>query len=135
MGPTNSEAEDSLRRSLQEDGFNVTRKMPFGQNGVDIVAKRDADEYYIEVIGYRPKGSARSKDFYEAFFKAVARLEGGAEHCVLAIPKRFNMGMAQRVSNKRKAWQRIGEAFPELEIWLVDTTTDTFERRSWNSFL
>jgi hypothetical protein len=33
------------------------------------------------------------------------------------------------------AWQRIGDAFPELEIWLVDAVTGYYRVEKWNHWL
>ena len=46
---------------------------------------RAAECPYIEVIAYKSSGPARAKDFYEAFFRAISRLDDGATECVIAI--------------------------------------------------
>ncbi len=33
------------------------------------------------------------------------------------------------------AWKRIAEAFPELEIWLVDAKNKRYERTPWGYWL
>jgi hypothetical protein len=33
------------------------------------------------------------------------------------------------------AWKRIAEAFPELELWLVDTENKRYERTPWSYWL
>ena len=78
MGPTNPETEDSLRRALSAEGYHVSPKRPHGENGVDIIATKGGPAFHIEVIGFKKQGAQRSKDFYEEFFHAVARLDDGA---------------------------------------------------------
>ena len=74
-------------------------------------------------------------DFYQVFFRAVSRLNLGATKCVMAMPNEFGRGLTSRVNQHRVAWIRIGEVFPELEIWLVDVTKGEIERLQWGDAL
>ena len=138
----NEDAEKCLRELLTAEGYklqNDPKKQ--GENGVDILAKKGGETFHIEVIGYKSTTAARSKDFCEVFFKAVSRLEDsrleeGATHCVIALPKQFETGLPQRVKNHYTAWKRIGNAFPELEIWLVWVEENKIcKKRGWNDWL
>lgn len=75
--------------------------------------------------------SGKSQGFYEGFFRAVSRLNDGATRCVLALSNKAETGLPQRAKQHRMAWLRIAEAFPELEIWLVDTKLKTYKRKTW----
>ena len=76
-------------------------------------------------------GPARAKDFNEGFFRAVSRLNDGATHCVLALSQRAEIGLPARAKQHRVAWIRIAEAFPELEVWLVDTEKQVYRSTTW----
>jgi len=91
----------------------------------------------VEVIGYKgPRsGSSRARDFFEAFFHAVSRLDEGAERIVIAIPTVARSGLLERSRHHRIAWIRIAETFPELEVWLVDLGTRTYCRTAWKDWL
>jgi len=130
---SNNTVERWLRHKLTRQGFTLTPKRENGENGVDIQATNGQEAWRIEVIGYKSHGPARAKDFYEVFFRAVSRLNDGATHCVIALPCRAKNGLPQRAKHHRVAWLRIAEAFPELEIWLVDS--DDYERRSWREWV
>jgi hypothetical protein len=58
-------------------------------------------------------------------------LNDGATRCVLALSNKAETGLPQRAKQHRIAWLRIAEAFPELEIWLVDTKRNTYRRTPW----
>lgn len=131
---SNSEVEDCLRSILSYEGFNLTPKRAYGQTGVDIVARKAEDAYDIEVIGYKKSGSARAKDFYESFFRAVSRLNDDAKHVVLALSHLAESGLPARAKQHRIAWLRIADSFPELEIWLVDTGNRTCKHTSWREW-
>jgi hypothetical protein len=68
------------------------------------------------------------------FFRAVSRLQLDATACVIALPSRFGMGLPQRAKAIGIAWRRIGKAFPELKIWLVDTSARSIQRTEWDSW-
>ena len=99
------------------------------------MATKHGEAFHIEVIGYKSSGPARAKDFYEVFFRAVSRLNDGATHCVIALPKQFETGLPQRAKQHRIAWKRIGDAFPELEIWVIDVENKTYKKTDWGSHL
>jgi hypothetical protein len=124
--------EACVREALGAQGFslNVTKKN--GETGVDILAHRKNEDWFIEVIGYKSYGPARSKDFYESFFRAISRLNDGARRIAIALPSEFKLGFDQRVNNCLCGWSRIGKAFPEIEIWFVNTDQRNFERKEWN---
>jgi len=71
----------------------------------------------------------------QAFFRAVSRIEDGATRCIIALPSRWANGLPQRARQYGKAWLRIGQAFPELEIWLVDTKARTYATTKWSDWL
>lgn len=130
-----SAIEDCLRGLLSKEGFDLSPKRSNGETGVDIKATRGSDSYFIEVIGYKSSAPMRAKDFFEAFFRAVSRLNDGAEHCVIAWSNRGARGLPARARQHREAWTRISRVFPELEIWLVDTENRRYERTKWGKWL
>ena len=132
---SNAKVEECLRRLLQRDRYKLNLPRATGKHGADIIAAKADEEWHIEVIGRKKKGFQSSWDFNTAFFGAVSRLDDGAEHCVIAVPQEFKRGFPQRVNRKRVAWERIGKAFPELEIWLVDTINREYTITSWGHWL
>ncbi len=130
----NIEVEDCLRTCLEREGYSLSPKRSLGQTGVDIVATKDGNIFHIEAIGYKESGPARAKDFYEAFFRTVSRLNDGAKHCILAVSSRAATGLPARAKQHRVAWLRIAEAFPELEIWLVDPAQRGYRKSSWREW-
>ena len=131
----NPEAEQCLRDLLEEEGYDLSYPLRNGETGVDIKATKGDDVWHIEVIGYKSSPPARSKDFYEVFFRAVSRLDDDATHCVIAIPEQARAGLPQRVQQYQTAWRRIAKAFPELEIWLVDVESKQYSRSTWGDWL
>ncbi len=134
VGLSNENVEDCLRQILQGEGYALSPKKTRGETGVDILATKDSQQYHIEVIGFKSSPSARAYDFYQIFFRAVSRLNQDAKHCIIGLPKRFEDGLPARASQHRTAWERIGRAFPELEIWLIDTDAKMYRRTSWMSW-
>jgi hypothetical protein len=134
-GCSNSDTERALRVALAASGFSLSEQRGVGETGVDIVATIGAEAYYIEVIGYKSSPPQRSRDFFEGFFRAISRLNQGATHCVLAVPKEFGTGLPRRAQHYGLSWSRIGSAFPELEIWLVDNDAEQFAPTSWDEWL
>lgn len=132
---SNSDAEQCLRSILIAQGFSLNSARMHGQTGVDVLATHGEEQYHIEVIGYKPSGPARAKDFYESFFRAISRIKDGAIHCVIAMPKQAEVGLPARARQYGIAWKRIGDAFPQLEIWLIDTVGKSYQRSSWNKWL
>jgi len=129
------DVEDVLRERLISLNYAVNGARKNGETGTDIEAKRGQEVLHIEAIAFKSSPPARSKDFYEAFFRAISRLDHGATTCVIALPARFGMGMRQRANTYGQAWKRLGDAFPELEVWLVDTNDRTYRRTSWAGWL
>jgi len=132
----NDANEDCLRTLLRKEGY-VLENLPGGngQTGVDIVATKGDQRLHIEVIGFKSSPPARSKDFYEVFFRAISRIKDGATECVIALPARSAVGLPQRARHYGIAWQRLGQAFPELQIWLVDTEKLSYTKTTWNEWL
>jgi hypothetical protein len=130
------QVEAVLRKLLPRQSYEL-RNPPRrkGQTGADILAQKNGRLTAVECIGFQDIPPLRSKQFYEAFFRAISRLEQGVEECVMALPQRFGSGMERRARHYGIAWKRIAEAFPELEIWLVDTETSRYVRTKWGDWL
>jgi hypothetical protein len=109
---TSKEVETILRTALARDGYKTSVERGYGETGADIIAERRDELLHIEAIAFKSLPSARAKDFYEVFFRAVSRLDDGVPACVIALPSRFAMGLPQRARVIGRAWRRIGKAFP-----------------------
>ena len=131
---SNSEVEDTLRQLLTDEGYQLTDKRVHGETGVDIIAEKSSETYHIEAIGYKKVGAVRAKDFFEGFFPAVSRLNQGATHCILAVSHHAETGLPTRAQQHQQAWLRIAQAFPELEIWLIDTGKIAYRRTTWREW-
>ena len=131
---TSKEVEDAVRLHLTEHGYELSIALSNGETGADIVAIKGDEVRHIEAIAFKSSPPARAKDFYESFFRAVSRLTPTRSACAIALPARFGMGLHQRARAIGIAWQRIGAAFPELEIWLVDTKNGSIKQTSWSSW-
>lgn len=132
---TSSRVEEALREMLAAEGYSVSPPRVKGETGVDLLAERGADRIHIETIGYKSSPPTRARDFFEAFFRAVSRLDDGAAHCVIAVPHLSARGLPARARQYRTAWQRISRAFPELAIWVVNPETRRVERTTWLEWL
>lgn len=130
----NDVAEDCLRECLTSEGFEVNRPRANGQTGVDVLARRGDEIIHIEVIGFKESPPVRSKDFYEVFFRAISRIGSGAKRSAIALPRRFEQGLPARARQYGSAWIRIGQAFPELEIWLIDTEAKSYRCTKWDEW-
>jgi len=130
-----SQAVEATIRAALSHRYKLTAERGHGETGADIIAKRGRETIAIEAISFKSSPPARAKDFFEAFFRAVSRLDKGATRCVMAMPKRFGMGLPQRAKATGLAWRRIGRAFPELEIWLVDTEAGDIRQTKWSEWL
>lgn len=130
----NSEVEDCLRSILLAQHFVLSPKRVPGQNGVDICARGNGNCFHIETIGYKSAGSARARDFYEAFFRVLSRLNDGATCCVLALSHLAEVGLPARAKQHKAMWIRTAQAFPELEIWLVNTQNGNYRRTTWGEW-
>jgi hypothetical protein len=126
------QVEAVLRKLLPRQSYvlrNPPRKK--GETGADILAEKNGRLTAVECIGFQQNPPLRSKQFYEAFFRAISRLEQGVQECVMALPARFADGMNQRARHYGVAWKRIAEAFPELRIWLVSIDKCSYEVHTW----
>ena len=133
---SNNDVERCLRDCLEKQGYILSIPRKNGETGVDLPANKGDEQYYIEIIGFKKSPPARSKDFYEVFFRAVSRIKNGAKNIVIALPERFGNGLSQRASHYGEAWERIGITFPEIEIWSVHCELPyAYERSSWNKWL
>ncbi|SRR6266567_787361 len=130
-----SATERALRSLLKRQGYRLNTTRLNGETGVDILATHGSRHIHIEVIGFKSSPPARSRDFMQAFFRAVSRIQDGASRCVIALPSRWQNGLPQRAKQYGPAWRRIGNAFPELEIWLVDAGTGSYSETKWNDWL
>jgi len=128
------DVEEVVRDILTREGYKISAKRGFGETGTDIIAQRGSETLCIEAIAFKQSPPARAKDFYEVFFRAVSRLKNDATLCVIALPSRFGLGLSQRAEATGPAWRRIGDSFPELKIWLVDTKKRSIECTDWNSW-
>ncbi|MDD2404764.1 MAG: hypothetical protein PHI56_09505, partial [Victivallaceae bacterium] len=117
-------------------GYKFSSKKGIGKLGPDIKAVKDKEVLHIEVIGYAESGLERVGDFYEAFFSSLSRLnEKDCRHCIIAMPSFSKKLMPIRAKIHKVAWKRIAEAFPELEIWLVDIENKKYQKTTWISWL
>lgn len=128
---SNNATESCIRKILSSEGYHLTPERKFGETGVDIIATRGEEIFHIEVIGYKKSGPARAKDFYESFFRAISRIKDGATKCVIAMPINAKIGLPTRAKQYGPAWDRIGHAFIELEIWLIDLEGESYEKSFW----
>jgi hypothetical protein len=129
---TNIETENCLRELLKKEGYKLSSKRGLGKLGSDIKATKNSEAWHIEVIGSQEQGLERVKDFYEAFFQVISRLNNkDCKHCIIAMPERVRKSLPIRAKIYKVAWERIAKAFPELEIWLVDVENKKYQRTSW----
>jgi hypothetical protein len=131
---TSAAVEDAVRSALLAEGWVVSTPRRHGEAGADIEAVREGKRLCVEAIAFKSSGPARAKDFYEAFFRAASRVGPSTTRVAIALPARFAVGLPQRVHALGHAWRRIGEAFPELEIWLVETVATRIRQTSWNEW-
>ena len=132
LSVTGEEIESVLRELLPQKDYEIlNQKRKSGETGADIIALRKKEYIYIECIGFQDNPPLRSKQFYEVFFRAISRLKDGANKCVIALPIRFKRGMEARAKQYGLAWRRIGKAFPELEVWMIDLKKKIYEVHKW----
>lgn len=105
--------------------------------GPDFIHCEDGKRYYIETIAFSESNRGKNQsDFWKAFAQAISRLNpsshwGRPDHVVLALPGDFLPGWRQRVEiHGEDVWRRIGDAFPQLEIWFV--SEGSILRCPWN---
>ena len=127
---SNQTTENLLRSFLKKENFSLSKPKLNGDLGADIEATKGNLTYFIECIGYKRQNSARSKDFFEAFFRAISRLDNGAENIVIALPELYLTGMSSRLTHYKIGWKRLGVSFPELELWFI--SNEKITRFKWN---
>jgi Holliday junction resolvase-like predicted endonuclease len=133
MKLVNSEAVEKIVRSyLKGKGFSLSKQKKQGQTGADIVAMKGKQTRFIEVIGFQSAPPTRSREFYEAFFRAISRDQNRAQDTlIIALPIRFRNGMRRRKQQYPVAWGKLGEAFPNLKLWYVDVDHNSVEEYPW----
>ena len=105
--------------------------------GTDLKLNLHGSLYYIEAIAFNKKNRGKNQsDFWKAFAQAISRLNNQNSHkpdkIVIALPYDFRKGWISRINiHGKDIWCRIGNAFPELEIWFV--SDDKLEPYSWNN--
>lgn len=125
--------ELALRSYLSSLNYTLSPPHSFnGATGPDIVAEKNGVKTIIEVIGYKAYGSARSRDFHEAFFRCISRIKLNADIVALACPIDFNNGIDDRTTVYGESWFRLGNAFPELELWFVFPCGTRLSYAAWN---
>src|SRR3990167_2657323 len=103
---SNESTEKCLRLCLEKEGYALTPPRANGQTGVDVLARRGDESIYIEVIGFKKSPPARSKDFYEVFFRSISRVGVGAKRSAIALPRRFEQGLPTRTKQYGESWTR-----------------------------
>ena len=126
-----NKVDKTLRELLKDRGYQLNKPRKNGEWGADIIALKNETILYFEVIGHKADPKARTADFYTVFFRALARLNDGAKKCIIAVPVLSKKSIMNRVNYIRTAWKKISEAFPELEIWLVDVENKKYKKTSW----
>jgi hypothetical protein len=114
-----------------------------GQLGPDWIWRDGLILYHFEAIAFSDrtatgtlKRGKNQADFWKAFSQAISRLNpasrwGSADRIVIAVPSEFLAGWSSRVGQiGRAVWDRIGLAFPELEVWFAAPTG--LLRLSWS---
>lgn len=69
------EVENLVRKFLQNDGFSVIPRVR--EQGIDIIARKDGEQYYIEVEGNKkPDGISplTTSQKYTHYFRAIGQL-------------------------------------------------------------
>jgi hypothetical protein len=129
-----ADVEWVVRKHLRENGYTLSSPRSYGETGADITAKDDKSTCFVEIIGFQSHPPTRSREFYEAFFRVISRDENNpSDVLILALPKRFKDGMRQRKQQYKVAWGKIGNAFPNLKVWYVDTSGNMVEEYSWSN--
>jgi hypothetical protein len=130
---TAADTEKRIRDYLLARGYKLSSAHEInGATGPDIVAEYGERKVFIEVIGCKSNRSARSRDFFESFFRCVSRLKLDADLIVLACPHEFCDGIMERTTHYGRAWLRLGSAIPELELWFVYRHKPVISYAAWN---
>ena len=129
---TNKAVEKSLRSQLRINGYKLlSDPKKNGETGEDLIAEKDNRITVFEIIGYKTNGPARSLDFYQVFFRAISRIDKFENaKIVIALCSNFQRGMKQRTDQYGSSWIKIGNAFPEIEVWFVKD--EEINASSWN---
>lgn len=131
---SSKQVEKVIRRLLEDDGYSLSPTKKQGETGADITAKKSDSTYFIEVIGFQSHPPIRSREFYEAFFRAISRDRNNPNNIlVIGLPIRFKNGMKQRKYQYPIAWEKLGRVFPNLKLWYIDTEQNTMQERFWNN--
>jgi hypothetical protein len=127
------DVEAVVRGKLKAEGYSLSSQRKNGETGADIIARKPGNSIAVECIGFQDNRPSRSKVFYEAFFRAISRLQGEINEIVIALPLRFKDGLPKRARQHGVGWDKIGKAFPELKLWLVDVERKKItERQPWS---
>jgi hypothetical protein len=130
---TSVATECALRTFLLSRGYTLSAPHAYnGATGPDVIAEKNGIKTVIEVIGYKSSGSARSRDFYEAFFRCISRIKLTPDIVALACPIHFSLGIDDRTTVYGQSWFRLGNAFPELELWFVYPCGKKLDYAAWN---
>jgi hypothetical protein len=130
------EIENCLRDILKDEGYKLSSKTGLARLSSDIKAAKDGEVFYIEIAGSETSRLESTKEFYEAFFQAVSRLNNkDCKHCIIAMPESSRKLLPIRAKIFKVAWERISTVFPELQIWLVDVQNKQYQKTSWISWI
>ena len=128
------DVEQVIRGHLEGKGYILSPPKKRGQTGADIIAKHGRSTCFVEVIGFQSHPPTRSREFYEAFFRAISRDRDNLDDVLaLGLPRRFKDGMRQRKQQYPVAWEKLGKAFPNLRLWYVDVEQNTIEEYPWSN--
>jgi hypothetical protein len=89
---TSVQVETVVRSALQAKGYKTSVERLLGETGTDIIATRDREVLHIEAIAFKKSGPARALDFYQAFFRAVSRLEHEPTKCIHRLARSLRHG-------------------------------------------
>ena len=133
---SNTDTDDILREILARENYVLSKQRQNGEQGADIIATKSSETHAIEVIAYKGTGPSRRKDFFEAIFGALSRLNLSPPPTTIgiAISNRAEMGFQTRVNNIGEAWDRFGRAFPEFRFWFVDLANKTYVVKKWTDY-
>jgi hypothetical protein len=105
--------------------------------GPDLKLSINGLTYYFEAIQFNVTNKGKNQsDFWKAFAQSLSRLNPASPWrktniVVIALPYKFEEGWKSRVDiHGKDVWHRIGDAFPELEIWFVSPSS--IKRYTWN---
>jgi hypothetical protein len=133
---TKTEIMNCLEELLKNEGYQLRSKIGLFTLGPDIKASKDSENWYIEVLASGESRRGMVEDFYNVFFRAVSRLNNeDCQHCIIAVPENLRKYLYIRARIYRVAWERIADVFPELEIWVVDSESNKYQKTSWNYWL